>query len=56
MSASELASVDAIARLVRTAAARIEAGYLNEASVDDLADELGVPLATCGEPWRRGSG
>jgi AraC family transcriptional regulator of adaptative response / DNA-3-methyladenine glycosylase II len=40
--ASELASVDAIARLVGTAAARIEAGYLNEASVDDLADELGV--------------
>jgi AraC family transcriptional regulator of adaptative response / DNA-3-methyladenine glycosylase II len=40
--AHELASVDAIAGLVRSAAARIEAGYLNEASVDDLAAELGV--------------
>jgi AraC family transcriptional regulator of adaptative response / DNA-3-methyladenine glycosylase II len=38
----ELASVDAVARLVSAAAARIEAGYLNDASVDDLADELGV--------------
>jgi AraC family transcriptional regulator of adaptative response / DNA-3-methyladenine glycosylase II len=39
---TEHASVDAIARLVGAAAARIDAGYLNEASVDDLADELGV--------------
>jgi AraC family transcriptional regulator of adaptative response / DNA-3-methyladenine glycosylase II len=38
----EVAPVDAIARLVGAAAARIEAGYLNEASVDDLASELGV--------------
>lgn len=37
-----LASVDAISRLVTTAAARIEAGALNEASVDALAAELGV--------------
>jgi AraC family transcriptional regulator of adaptative response / DNA-3-methyladenine glycosylase II len=34
--------VDAIPRLVAAAAARIEAGYLNEASVDDLAAALGV--------------
>ncbi|MBX7113239.1 MAG: helix-turn-helix domain-containing protein [Myxococcaceae bacterium] len=34
--------VDAITRLVRAAAARIEAGYLNDASVDELAGELGV--------------
>ncbi len=39
---SAAASVDAVARLARTAAARIDAGYLNEASVDDLAAELGV--------------
>lgn len=36
------ASVDAVARLARTAAARIDAGYLNEGSVDGLAAELGV--------------
>ncbi len=34
--------VDAIPRLAAAAAARIEAGYLNEASVDDLAAALGV--------------
>ena len=39
---TEVASVDVISRLVHTAAARIEAGYLNEASVDDLAADLGV--------------
>jgi AraC family transcriptional regulator of adaptative response / DNA-3-methyladenine glycosylase II len=38
----ELASVDAVERLVHRAAARIEAGYLNEASVDELAAEFGV--------------
>jgi len=36
------ASVDAVVQLARTAARRIDAGYLNEASVDDLAAELGV--------------
>ena len=40
--AGEPASVDAVARLVRSATSRIEAGYLNDASVDDLAAELGV--------------
>jgi AraC family transcriptional regulator of adaptative response / DNA-3-methyladenine glycosylase II len=39
---AEPASVDAVATLVRAAAARIEAGYLNDASVDVLAAELGV--------------
>jgi AraC family transcriptional regulator of adaptative response / DNA-3-methyladenine glycosylase II len=34
--------VDAVPRLVAAAAARIEAGWLNEASVDDLAASLGV--------------
>jgi AraC family transcriptional regulator of adaptative response / DNA-3-methyladenine glycosylase II len=37
-----LGPVDAVSRLSRSAAQRIEAGYLNEASVDDLAAELGV--------------
>lgn len=37
-----VASVDAVACLVRSAAARIESGFLNEASVDDLAAEFGV--------------
>lgn len=36
------ASVDAVPRLVDRAVRRIESGALNEASVDDLADELGV--------------
>jgi AraC family transcriptional regulator of adaptative response / DNA-3-methyladenine glycosylase II len=36
------ASVDAVSRLVATAAARIEAGALNEIGVDALAAELGV--------------
>jgi AraC family transcriptional regulator, regulatory protein of adaptative response / DNA-3-methyladenine glycosylase II len=36
------APVDALARLVRAAVLRIEAGFLNQASVDDLAAELGV--------------
>jgi AraC family transcriptional regulator of adaptative response / DNA-3-methyladenine glycosylase II len=40
--ATDVAPVDALARLVRSAAARIDAGYLNDASVDDLAAELGV--------------
>lgn len=40
--ADELASVDAVGRLAHAAAARIDAGYLNEGSVDDLAAELGV--------------
>ena len=35
-------AVDALPRLVAAAAARIEAGALNEASVDDLAAALGV--------------
>ena len=35
-------SVDAVATLARAAAARIEAGALNEGSLDDLALELGV--------------
>jgi AraC family transcriptional regulator of adaptative response / DNA-3-methyladenine glycosylase II len=39
---TELASVDAIADLVRSAASRIESGYLNDGSVDDLAADLGV--------------
>ena len=34
--------VDAIPRLVAAAAARIDSGFLNEASVDDLAATLGV--------------
>jgi AraC family transcriptional regulator, regulatory protein of adaptative response / DNA-3-methyladenine glycosylase II len=34
--------VDAVPRLVSAAAARIEAGFLNERSVDDLAATLGV--------------
>ncbi len=37
-----LAPVDSLPRLVRTAAARIDAGFLNEQSVDVLASELGV--------------
>lgn len=37
-----VAPVDATARLVRRAVARIEAGYLDEASVAELAAELGV--------------
>jgi AraC family transcriptional regulator of adaptative response / DNA-3-methyladenine glycosylase II len=36
------APIDRVPRLVRQAVTRIEAGYLNEASVDDLAGELGV--------------
>jgi AraC family transcriptional regulator of adaptative response / DNA-3-methyladenine glycosylase II len=36
------AVVDSVPRLVRAAVARIEAGFLNEASIDDLAAELGV--------------
>ena len=36
------ATVDAVDRLVATATARIAEGALNEASVDDLAAELGV--------------
>ncbi len=36
------ASVDAVSRLVAMAAARIEAGALNEGSVDALAEQLGV--------------
>ncbi|MFT3915202.1 MAG: AlkA N-terminal domain-containing protein [Anaeromyxobacteraceae bacterium] len=36
------ASVDALPRLVASAVARIDAGALNEASVDDLAAGLGV--------------
>jgi len=39
---ADVAPVDAIGRIVRAAVTRIEAGYLNEASVDDLAAELGV--------------
>jgi len=35
-------AVDAVPRLVASAASRIEAGALNEASVDDLAAALGV--------------
>jgi AraC family transcriptional regulator of adaptative response / DNA-3-methyladenine glycosylase II len=34
--------VDALSRLAAAAAARIDAGHLNQASVDDLAAELGV--------------
>ena len=37
-----LGPVDAVPRLVAAAAARIEAGFLNEGSVDDLAAALGV--------------
>lgn len=37
-----LAPVDAVPRLVRVAAGRIDAGFLNEQSVDTLACELGV--------------
>ena len=36
------APVDSVPRLVAAAVARIEEGYLNEASVEDLAGELGV--------------
>lgn len=36
------AMVDSIPRLVRAASARIDAGYLNEHSVDELAASLGV--------------
>jgi AraC family transcriptional regulator of adaptative response / DNA-3-methyladenine glycosylase II len=36
------APIDRVPNLVRQAVARIDAGYLNEASVDDLAHELGV--------------
>jgi AraC family transcriptional regulator of adaptative response / DNA-3-methyladenine glycosylase II len=36
------APVDAVARLARAAAARIEAGALNEGSLDDLATELSI--------------
>jgi AraC family transcriptional regulator of adaptative response / DNA-3-methyladenine glycosylase II len=37
-----LSSVDALPRLVQIAVARIEAGYLNEHSIDDLASSLCV--------------
>jgi AraC family transcriptional regulator of adaptative response / DNA-3-methyladenine glycosylase II len=37
-----IASVDAVSTLARTASARIEAGALNDASLDDLARDLGV--------------
>lgn len=37
-----LAPVDSVTRLVRAAAARIEAGFLDEGSVDELAGRLGV--------------
>jgi len=37
-----LAPVDSIPRLVRLASARIEAGYLNEHSIEDLAALVGV--------------
>jgi AraC family transcriptional regulator of adaptative response / DNA-3-methyladenine glycosylase II len=36
------ASIDAVARTVRAALARIDAGALNDASVDELAAELGT--------------
>lgn len=36
------ASVDAVSRLARAALTRIDAGYLNEHSADELAAELGV--------------
>ncbi|WP_304466093.1 DNA-3-methyladenine glycosylase 2 [Vitiosangium sp. GDMCC 1.1324] len=36
------APVDSVPRLVATAVSRIEGGYLNESSIDDLAAELGV--------------
>jgi AraC family transcriptional regulator of adaptative response / DNA-3-methyladenine glycosylase II len=36
------APIDRVPRLVRQAVARIESGYLNDATVDDLAQELGV--------------
>jgi AraC family transcriptional regulator of adaptative response / DNA-3-methyladenine glycosylase II len=35
-------AIDAVPRLVRAAVARIESGFLNEASIDQLASELGV--------------
>ena len=34
--------VDAVPRLVAEATARVDAGYLNERSIEELADELGV--------------
>jgi AraC family transcriptional regulator, regulatory protein of adaptative response / DNA-3-methyladenine glycosylase II len=37
-----VAAIDSIPRLVRSAAAHIEAGFLNDRSVDDLAAALGV--------------
>jgi len=37
-----LAPVDAVPRLVRAAAARVQAGFLDEGTVDDLARALGV--------------
>lgn len=40
--AAALASVDAIPALARAAARRIDAGYLNDHSVEQLADRLGV--------------
>jgi AraC family transcriptional regulator of adaptative response / DNA-3-methyladenine glycosylase II len=40
--ATASAPVDAIGRLVHNAASQIEAGYLNESSVDQLAADLGV--------------
>src|SRR5262249_22634243 len=43
------ASVDAVARTVRAALARIDAGALNEGGVDELAAELG----TSGRQLRR---
>jgi AraC family transcriptional regulator of adaptative response / DNA-3-methyladenine glycosylase II len=36
------APVDSVPRLVATAVSRIEAGFLNEASIEELAHELGV--------------
>jgi AraC family transcriptional regulator, regulatory protein of adaptative response / DNA-3-methyladenine glycosylase II len=36
------ANVDSVPRLVQSALSRIEAGYLNEGSIDELAKELGV--------------
>lgn len=41
-SQSRITSVDAIDTLVETAARRINEGALNELTIDDLADELGV--------------
>ncbi|HEX2677777.1 MAG TPA: AlkA N-terminal domain-containing protein [Polyangiales bacterium] len=37
-----LASVDAVSRLAQAAAARIDAGFLNDHGLDELADSLGV--------------